>query len=356
VEVPGRAATRLSTAGGDAELAELALQLVRIDSANPATAPGGPGEAEIASFAAGWLRDRGLEVSCADVAPGRPSVVGVVRGSGAGPSLMLVGHLDTFARPADAGSGPILDGSILRGPGAFDMKGGVAVLMTAAADIARIRLRGDVLVVLVPDEEHRSLGIRSVLRDWRADAAVVGESTNLAVGVAHRGRVQLLVEVGDRADLVRLGLRLAFANREAECSRYVMAEEREHAAWVRRMLEPGDTPADALRDLRDTIGGDVRVRWTDVREPFLADPGHPFARCLVASLERRVGHGETTTLEGWTEAGVLGAAGLPAVVFGPAGGDAHTDGEWLDLAGAETCRHVLRDAALGYCGLAADEP
>src|SRR5215217_7398786 len=74
---------------------ELVAALVAIDSVNPDLVPGGAGEAEIAEFVAGWLREAGLEVELDEAAPGRPSVVAVARGTGGGASLMLNAHMDT---------------------------------------------------------------------------------------------------------------------------------------------------------------------------------------------------------------------------------------------------------------------
>ena len=68
--------------------AELAAQLVAIDSVNPTLAPTGGGEAEAAAVLANWLERAGLEVHVDEVAPGRPNVVGVARGSGGGRTLI----------------------------------------------------------------------------------------------------------------------------------------------------------------------------------------------------------------------------------------------------------------------------
>ena len=76
-------------------LTELARRLVSINSVNPDLVPGGAGEREIAAFVADWMRGAGLEVETVESAPGRPSVVGIARGTGGGRSLMLNAHLDT---------------------------------------------------------------------------------------------------------------------------------------------------------------------------------------------------------------------------------------------------------------------
>src|SRR5262252_860826 len=77
------------------DLETLVCELVAIESVNPDLVASGSGESGIASFVAAWLRDAGLEVSMVEPVPGRPSVIGVRRGSGGGRSLMLNAHMDT---------------------------------------------------------------------------------------------------------------------------------------------------------------------------------------------------------------------------------------------------------------------
>jgi len=57
--------------------------------------PTGSGETPIARFVASWLAGEGLDVDLVEPIPGRPSVVGVLPGTGGGPSLMLNAHMDT---------------------------------------------------------------------------------------------------------------------------------------------------------------------------------------------------------------------------------------------------------------------
>src|SRR5436853_510837 len=75
------------------DLTGLTVQLVEIDSVNPALVPGGNGEREIALLVAEWCDRQGLEVEI--VGDDRPSVVATRRGSGGGRSLLLNAHLDT---------------------------------------------------------------------------------------------------------------------------------------------------------------------------------------------------------------------------------------------------------------------
>ncbi len=134
----------------------------------------------------------------------RPDVVGTLKGSGGGRSLIFSGHADTVpvgggAWARDPFSGDVEDGK-LHGRGAFDMKAGLAASLMAVKLLKSMQapLRGDLLVESVVDEEfaggHGTLAAR--LRGHRADAAVVGENSGMTIYHAHRGffLVQLTVE------------------------------------------------------------------------------------------------------------------------------------------------------------------
>ena len=85
-----------------AALEQLIGTLVACDSTNPGLVPGGAGERAVAELIAAELAGAGLEVELSDALPGRPNVVGRLRGTGGGPALMLCGHTDVVAAPAGA--------------------------------------------------------------------------------------------------------------------------------------------------------------------------------------------------------------------------------------------------------------
>ena len=146
--------------------------------------------------AAGW----GLDVVRDDT-----SVRVEVAGTGPGPTLALVSHLDTV--PAGAGwtrdpFSPTIEGSRLYGRGSGDAKASVAAMLLAARDLAE-RGRPDagrVLVVLGYGEETRNTSMeQAVERLGPVDAAVIGEPTNLEIAVAQRGLMMVdLVARGEQ--------------------------------------------------------------------------------------------------------------------------------------------------------------
>jgi acetylornithine deacetylase len=78
-----------------AYLVSTLTDLVHINSVNPMLVLGGGGEAEIGEYVGGALARSGLDVRKIEPEPGRPSIVGVLKGARKGRSLMLNAHYDT---------------------------------------------------------------------------------------------------------------------------------------------------------------------------------------------------------------------------------------------------------------------
>jgi acetylornithine deacetylase len=374
------------------EIAALLADLVAIDSVNPDLVPGGAGEAEIARFVAEWLRGAGLDVTIDEPAPGRPSVVGVARGTGGGRSLMLNAHMDTVGVEgmADAHR-PRLEGGRLYGRGAYDMKGSLAACMAAAAAAAGHGLAGDVIVTAVSDEEYASIGCRSLVERWTADAAIVTEPTGLRVCVAHKGfawwrlRTRGRAAHGSRPELgvdaiAHMGpVLVALEALEAELRdrpHPLLGPGSVHASLieggqelssypercelsVERRTLPGDTEAGVRAELERFVAGvraarpDVELEGevTLVRDAFEVDPGEPVVAAVrgraaaVTGTEPDV-FGDTP----WMDAAITSAAGIPTVVFGPSGAGAHAVEEWADLESVHACARILLAAAAELCG------
>jgi acetylornithine deacetylase/succinyl-diaminopimelate desuccinylase-like protein len=137
------------------ETTEVLQRLIRFNTVNP---PGNERPAQ--EYLAALLRDAGFEVELLGRTEERPNLVARLRGTGDGPTLCLLSHVDTVL--ADAGewrhdpwSGDVADG-FLWGRGALDMKSQTAAEVAAAVALAREGWRpasGDLLVVAVVDEE-----------------------------------------------------------------------------------------------------------------------------------------------------------------------------------------------------------
>jgi acetylornithine deacetylase len=173
------------------ELIALVQDLIRIDSVNPYLDSDGPGEKEIARFIRKRLEAGGLEVHVQPINETAVNVIGILRGSGGGKSLILNGHMDTVSakRMAIDPFEPTHEDGKIYGRGSQDMKGSLGAMIAAVEAIQKkgVSLEGDVILTFVADEEYKSIGTEELVKKYRADAAIVCEPSDLAIGVVHKG-------------------------------------------------------------------------------------------------------------------------------------------------------------------------
>jgi acetylornithine deacetylase len=375
------------------DVVDLARELVALNTVNPDLEPGAPGERPAVEHLATRLERSGFEIEI--IGPDdRPSLLATHRGTAAdAPALALNGHLDTV--PAGGMRDPFtprIDGDRLYGRGTCDMKAGIAALVVAAEHAARTGTQGDVVLALVADEEHGSLGATAVLMrlaggsesasresagsesaDGNADdcaagrlpaACIVAEPTWLELAGAHRGFAVIEVELRGRAAhssrpqdgvnaVTHLGrLLTAVEARDMELRRAAPHPRAGHASFmatvarggtapfivadratvtIERRTVPGEPLDVGLREVEAILGADAvldaTATQTMAREAWELDERHPAIRRIVDLL----GDPERTGFPFWMESALWERAGVPTVVYGPAGGGLHTDVEWVEL-------------------------
>jgi succinyl-diaminopimelate desuccinylase len=169
-----RAIDRAVAAVDEHALVDLLVALVNI--------PSRTGEEEaIARFYEHAMRQLGLESAYQEVEQGRGNAIGVLRGAGGGAHLMFNGHFDTSAvgipeedfplvGPSHPDILPVarLEGDVVHGLGAQNMKGALAAAAIAAGAIRRagVRAPGDVLVTGVAGEIEKS-PVDGAFRNYR---------------------------------------------------------------------------------------------------------------------------------------------------------------------------------------------
>ena len=183
--------------------------------------------------------DRGYE--------GRPNILATWKGSGGGRSLLLNGHSDVI--PVGNGEGwtdnpwsaAIKDGRIY-GRGAADMKSGVASHIMAVASLMAlgVKPKGDVHINVVIDEEVSGHGtLDTVIRGYRADAGISGETSDLAIQPACIGRIWFEIEInGKPAGIQRRYEGVSGIDLGYKIARAVAALEAERVATVKHPLYP----------------------------------------------------------------------------------------------------------------------
>ena len=371
----------------------LVRQLVSVDSRNPALAPDSEGERAAALTLARTLESWGLSPELHEAAPGRPNVVARA-GRGNGRSLMLNGHLDVVGVEGMTHSpfGAEERGGKLYGRGAADMKGGLAAMCAAAARAVERGISGEVIIAAVADEEHTSMGTRDLLRRGvRADAAIVGEPTSLAIMPAHKGFAWIEIHVRGRAahgSRYEVGVdaildagpvleELAALERDTLPSRRhpLLGRPSLHVStieggtgWstypdrcvirVERRTLPGERDEDPLVEVRAAIERARNRRASLVAEATLVlsqapSDVAPSAAIVGALSSALIDRNERVSVGGmtaWTDAALLNEAGIPAICFGP--GDialAHAAEEWIDMGEIERATDVLESLILQWC-------
>ncbi|SDW18748.1 4-acetamidobutyryl-CoA deacetylase [Paenibacillus sp. CF384] len=138
---------------------------------------------------------------------GSPNVVGILRGSGGGRSIILNGHMDVVPEGdrsqwrSQPYSGEVVDGK-LYGRGASDMKGGNVSLLLAIQAIRSlgITLQGDVIFQSVIEEESGGAGtLAMIVKGYKADAALIPEPTNMRIFPKQQGSMWFRIVVKGRA-------------------------------------------------------------------------------------------------------------------------------------------------------------
>lgn len=295
--------------------------------------------------------------------------------------VVLGGHLDTV--PGNANEVPRLDGDVLHGLGAADMKGGLAVLLRLAEEIAAGReprvdctlffyeaeeiadefnglrrvfddrpelLAGDFAVLLEPTGGHLEAGCQGTLhlrayfggerahsaRPWQGSNAIHAAAEVLHRLAAHDPGTAWVDGLPYRQSLQVVGIEGGVANNVVPDTCTLV---------VNRRFAPNHTVAEARAEVERLLTGADRIEVVNASPPAPPNLGDP----LVAEFVESLGVDVEPKL-GWTDVARFASRGVPAVNFGPGDPDvAHTADERVTRASVEQCYAALSR----FLGLAA---
>jgi putative selenium metabolism hydrolase len=299
-------------------------------------------------------------------------------GDDTGPRLIYNGHMDTVGvgDPASWSRDPYgaqLEGGVLYGRGACDMKGSLAAMVYGAKALldAGVQLAGELCMAgVVQEEPCEGLAMRVLVEEegLRPDLVVLGEPTNLQISRGQRGRIEMQAAVRGRSchasapehgrnaiyDAARLlfGIELlapqladdAFLGRGSIAVTQIDSSAASRNAipdtctfYIDRRLTLGETEAKALAEIQGIIareGVEASVKVTEYRAtsytgyecrakefypPWALDQDHPLVKATSKAIRETLGYRPKVGQWAFSTDGVytMGRANIPTVGFGP---------------------------------------
>lgn len=384
------------SASPESRVVRVLSELIRLKSPTP------PGDVEpVASWLEEWATGLSLDVERQTVEAGPPRKDNLlIRADfGEGPTLIWNTHMDVNSPAGQVWSfdpfEPFVRGGRLYGLGACDAKGSLAGMCCALEELMREhdagrKLSGTLVLTAVMGEEAGGLGsLHLVKRGIRADGAIVGEATGLAIAAAHKGTYMRRLRFRGKA--AHSGSAHLGVNAVAHAAHFCLAVEalderlREHphpllgpaSAVVTifnggtrqntvpesaelildRRLLPGETHAKADRELEVLLAGlKGQIPSLDVEsiEPVVATvpsetrEDKAIVRAALSAVEGLDGrkHELRGFPAGCDMSKLVTMAGIPTVICGPGSlAQAHSPDEFVDLEQLERAPAVYKEIA-----------
>ncbi len=383
---------------------DLLSQLVAIPSVNPMgrQASGSPYlEERITRFLEGYLDHLGVRCRRQPVEPGRDNLIARIDGpvppEKGGTLVLLAVHQDTV--PVDGMTidpfSPRIERGRLFGRGACDVKGGMAALLAAVAQLAEEprSMRCSLLLAFTVNEEYGFTGAQSLselliggddpMIPRKPDAAVVLEPTELNVVTGHKGVVRWRCHTRGRAAHsaepsagVNAIYRMARVLLSIEAYQQELADGADannHLGLptvsvgtisggssvntvpagctieIDRRLVADEQPGAAQQALVAYLSEQLPSDWQVEHDPPymqglpLSGKGNgPWAEHVLHAARQVHPASGCLTVPYATDAGFIAATGIPTVVFGPGSlAQAHTADEWIALDQLQAATAIL---------------
>jgi acetylornithine deacetylase/succinyl-diaminopimelate desuccinylase-like protein len=169
-------------------------------------------EKEVAEYLGGEFERLGMQVEYQEVEEGRPNVIGTLKGSGGGATLMFCAHMDHFDNPQET----VIEDDRIYGRGLVNMKAAFPCYIEALAALqkAGVQLKGDLIISGVVGEIEKAQIGRFQGKNYRgagvgarymmdhgvmADMCIIGEPTGLQLQIGNAGLLWARVSVDGKA-------------------------------------------------------------------------------------------------------------------------------------------------------------
>lgn len=324
-------------------------------------------EKEVAEYLGDQFERLGMQVEYQEVEENRPNVIGTLKGSGGGATLMFCAHMDHFDNPQET----VVDGDRVYGRGLVNMKAAFPCYIEAVAALqkAGVQLRGDLIISGVVGEIEKAQIGRFQGKNYRgagvgarymmdhgvmADMCIIGEPTGLQLQIGNAGLLWACVSVDGKATkfvLAAAKVAQAIQDWEKEYQRkyphkFMLPTVQIGAIeggnpfkpgtrpttdiFVIVKMLPGAVPLAIKRDL-EQVCEKMRKRESDILdirvELYLTTPGYEISKSeyVVKAMERAhkmvfnqpVPYAKPIRYGITSDGSRIAAYGVPAITYGP---------------------------------------
>ncbi len=324
-------------------------------------------EKEVAEYLGSEFERLGMQVEYQEVEEGRPNVIGTLKGSGGGATLMFCAHMDHFDNPQET----VVEDDRIYGRGLVNMKAAFPCYIEAIAALQKtgVQLKGDVIISGVVGEIEKAQIGRFQGKNYRgagvgarymmdhgvmADMCIIGEPTGLQLQIGNAGLLWARVSVDGKATkFVLAACKVAQAIQDWEkeyqrknTHRFMLPTVQIGAIDVGNAFKPGTRPTTDIFVIVKMLPGAVplaikrdieqlceRVRKRepdilDIRvDLYLTTPGYEISKreYLVKAMEQAhrtvfnqpVSYAKPIRYGITSDGSRIAAYGVPAITYGP---------------------------------------
>ncbi|MDP6339308.1 MAG: M20/M25/M40 family metallo-hydrolase [Candidatus Marinimicrobia bacterium] len=373
------------------ELIKYLTDLVAINSVNPDLSRDGQGERKVAKYVHNFFLGLGIPSEVHTIQDDRCNTTAFLEGNSCDKILLMNGHLDTVG--IEGMNDPFIlrkDGDRLYGRGTYDMLAGCAVQMGLAKYFSENPCPISLAFSFVADEENLSMGMEYLVQNFlptlsaKPFLGIFMEPTEEAIGISHKGytwyelKIKGLAAHGSRPEEGTSAIfPLSSALKELESINRELSQEKPHpylgnatlhpglihggtaqsviAAeatlnWERRTL-PGESQEKLDTELSRVISavadapGNHQVMGKQI---YSRPPNEADDEPLIQKLREAAGGQGYNGMSYWADSALASQAGIPSILFGPAGHGAHAIDEWVSESSLLNCYQAMKSFILGF--------
>lgn len=281
--------------------------------------------------------------------------------------IMINTHLDVVPAPEHLFTAHKA-GDRLIGRGASDTKAWVAIMLSLGKDLIEKAAMKDVLFCIVTDEEIGGFSTKSFLDQLpKLEFGLFGEPTNLNVVNKAKGVMQVKLVIKGRSshgsrpwegeNVIEkfaeslTAFKKTFAQSELTFdTTYNFSKVSAGTAinqipdslesWVDIRFSPDDDPEVVLNNLQKSFG-DCELEVILNESPILTSSENSYFKQFLGEVKKVSPDSQLQMDHGSSDARHCTAKGIPSAIFGPIGGDLHSNNEWVDVESIDKTKKIV---------------